>query len=119
MKSTDIVVDVIGTIGEGPYLACNCEPVYKYDEANNKTEEVVAYKVEIALPQKKLTKIGIKVDTTSNPLPDLDDIVEVDFTKLALGIYTDRTGHIQLYGKADKVRPAESKQTIKMAPKAE
>lgn len=119
MKSTDIVVDVIGTIGPGPYLACSCEPVYKYDEANNRTDEIVAHKVEIALPQKKLAKIGIKVETTMNPLPELDDIVEVDFTNLSLGVYTDRLGHMQLYGKAGKVKLADNKTTIKMAPKGE
>ena len=118
MKTTDIVIDVVKTIGKPPYLACSCEPIYEYDNLNNKTDNVIGHKVEILLPHLKYAKFGIKVNNTTNPLPTIDDVVEVDFTNLNLGIYLDRAGRIQPYGKADSVRIAD-KQNIKMNVKGE
>lgn len=118
MKTSDIVIDVIKTIGKPPYLACSCEPIYEYDNYNNKTDNVIGHKVEILLPDKKYAKFGIKIDSTQNPLPSIDDVVEVDFNNLMIGIYQDRAGRIQPYGKADNVRVAD-KQTIKMNVKAD
>jgi len=119
MKSTDLVIDVIKTIGKPPYCACSCEPIYEYDNNNNKTDNVIGHKVEIILPDKKYAKFGIKVDNITNPLPNIDNIVDVDFDNLMIGIYIDRAGRIQPYGKADRVRLVEDKQTIKMNAKAE
>lgn len=118
MKTSDIVIDVIKTIGKAPYLACSCDPIYEYDEHNNKTDNVIGHKVEILLPQMKYAKFGVKVDNTINPLPTIDDVVEVDFTNLMIGIYVDRAGRIQPYGKADNVHVAD-KQNIKMNVKAD
>ena len=119
MKTSDIVIDVIKTIGKPPYLACSCDPIYEYDNYNNKTDNVIGHKVEILLPNMKYAKFSIKVNNISNPLPNIDDVVEVDFSNLMIGIYIDRAGRIQPYGKADNVHLADNKQNIKMNVKAE
>lgn len=113
MKQSDIVVDIIKTIGKPPYIACSSEPVFEFDNTTKqKTDNLIGYKIEIALPQLKLTKIGIKISTTKNPLPDLkEDLMDVDFTGLTLGIYTDKNGRIQVYGKADNVFPVNDNKT--------
>ncbi len=121
MKSSDIVVDV-KTLGQAPYLACGCEPVYEYDQSTNRrTDNLIAYKIVVALPHLQLAKVGIKIATTKNPLPEFnDDLIEVDFTGLSLGVYTDRAGRLQLYGKADSVQLANvPKNNIKLNAKSE
>lgn len=118
MKTTDIVIDSLKTIGKPPYIACSCEPVYDYDDNNHRTDKITCYKVEIALPEMKLAKVGIKVATTKNPLPEVaEDLQDVDFTNLTLGIYIDRANRIQLYGKADNVHIVDSKEEMKNSPK--
>ncbi len=122
MKSSDIVVDV-KTLGQAPYLACGCEPVYEFEQSTNRrTDNLIAYKVIIALPHLQLAKVGIKIPTTRNPLPEFTDgeLVDVEFKGLALGVYTDRTGRLQLYGKADSVELANTnKSNIKLNAKSE
>lgn len=120
MKSSDIIVDV-KTLGQVPYLACGCEPVYEFDQSTNrKTDNLIGYKVIIALPHLQLAKVGIKLNTTRNPLPEFVDgeLLDVDFKGLTLGVYTDRAGKLQLYGKADSVELA-NKTNLKLNAKSE
>lgn len=113
MKTSDIVIDVIKTIGKSPYLACGCDPIYEYDNNNHRTDNVIGHKVEIILPDLKYAKFNIKVNNISNPLPNIDNVVEVDFDNLMIGLYIDRLGKIQPYGKANNVHLVENKQNSK------
>ena len=69
-------------------LLVDIVPVYEYKN-NQRTDEVVAHRYIVALPELRLEKIGVKPD----------GFAEVEFTGLEVSAY-EAQGHTQITAKA-------------------
>lgn len=78
-------------------LLVDVMPVYEYKD-NKRTDNCVAFRYIIALPELRLEKIGIKIE--GRQLVDKPDgFAEVEFTGLELSAY-EKDGHTQITAKA-------------------
>lgn len=59
MKITDLIIDP-RSLGNKLWLV-DIIPTYEYKD-NKRTDNVTGYRYEVALPEKNLDKIGIKID---------------------------------------------------------
>jgi len=83
MKITDLKVD-LKSIGS-KYWLVEVLPVYVY-ENGRRTDNISAYRYMIALPERNLEKIGVKVEGQQQ-LETPNGYVEVTFTDLELFIF--------------------------------
>ena len=81
IKLKDVAVDIAGTIGATTLLT-NIVPRYEYVNGN-KTDNIIAYRYEVALPERHLAKINVDIDGPQQmELPEGN--VNVVFTDLVL-----------------------------------
>lgn len=81
-------------------LLVDIVPVYEYKN-NQRTDEVVAHRYIVALPELRLEKIGVKID--GKQLMDKPDgFAEVEFSGLEVSAY-EAQGHTQVTAKATGV----------------
>ena len=83
MKITDLIIDP-RSLGSKLWLV-DIVPAYEYKD-NRRTDTVTGYKYVVALPEKGLDKIAIKIDGTQL-MEKPDGFVEVNFTGLEVFIY--------------------------------
>jgi len=83
MKLTDVVVDnrTFGAV----YWLVNVLPVHVYQDGK-RTNDITGYKYEVALPERNLEKIAIKIDG-KQLMETPDGYVEVCFNELEGFIY--------------------------------
>lgn len=102
MKSSDIVIDVVKTLGPSPYLLCEISENWEYVNGK-RTDTQLGYKYVIASPKLALEKVSVKIP--GKKLLDIQsgEILEVDFTALDLGVYIQQNGRLALTGKATSI----------------
>lgn len=83
MKLSDLIIDP-KTLGESLWLV-NVTPAYEYKD-NRRTDTIAAYKYTVAMPDKGLDKISVKIEG-KKLMETPDDFVEVKFSGLELFVY--------------------------------
>lgn len=95
MKITELIIDP-RSLGSKLWLV-DITPTYEYKD-NKRTDNVTGYRYEVALPEKNLDKIGIKIDG-KQLIDKPDGYAEVSFSGLEVFIYW-MTGQPQVGAKA-------------------
>lgn len=101
---TDLVIDP-RSLGNKLWLV-DVTPVYEYKD-NRRTDNITAYRYTVAMPEKNLDKIGIKIDG-KQLIEKPDGYAEVKFTDLEVFIYW-LNGQPQVGAKATGISFANSK----------
>lgn len=83
MQITDLIIDP-KSLGNKLWLV-DITPVYEYKD-NRRTENITGYRYTVAMPERNLDKIGIKIDG-KQLVEKSDGYAEVIFTGLELSIY--------------------------------
>lgn len=104
MKLTDLIIDK-KSLGNKLWLV-DVIPTYEYKD-NVRTDTITGYRYEIALPEKGLDKVSVKIDGPQQ-LEVPEGYVEVTFQNLELYLYWTRNGY-QLGVKADSVSLVSAK----------
>lgn len=104
MKITDLIIDP-KSLGEKQWLV-NVAPAYEYKDGK-RTDTILGYRYSIALPEKGLDKIDVRIDGRQQ-LDAPDGYAEVRFDGLALCIYWGR-GDYHVGAKATGIHLVSSK----------
>lgn len=80
-------------------------PVYEYKD-NMRTDNCVAFRYVVALPELRLEKLGVKIEGRQL-MEKPDSFVEVEFTGLELSAYESQ-GHTQITAKATGIALANA-----------
>lgn len=83
MKLSDLIIDP-HTVGQH-LLLVDVSPYYKYVN-NQKTDEIEGYKYSVAMAEKGLEKINVKI-AGQKLMETPESFVEVKFTGLELSVY--------------------------------
>ena len=98
-KSSDISVDVVKTFGSKLWLV-DVAPSYEYKDGE-KTQNVTGFKYTVALPERNLEKISVKIpgkQLVNRP----EGYVECKFTNLEAGVYL-QDKILNISAKADSI----------------
>ena len=90
-------------------LLVDVVPVYEYKD-DRRTDTVTGYRYIVALPEKSLEKIGVKIEGPQLMGRPESGFVEVNFTGLEVGAYQDRNKTVQISAKAAGITAAGRKQ---------
>ena len=83
------------------------KPAYDYKDGHRISDEPVGYKYEIALPEKHMEKLSVRIDGACRmEEPDSFQVIVLEGLKLEL--YWTPNGH-QIRATASKIRPAVAK----------
>lgn len=104
MVITDLIIDP-RSLGNKLWLV-DIAPVYEYKD-NRRTDNITAYRYTVAMPDKNLDKIGVKIDG-KQLIEKPDGYAEVKFTGLEVFIYW-LNGQPQVGAKATGIALANSK----------
>ena len=83
MTITDLIIDP-KSLGNKLWLA-DVVPIYEYKD-NKRTENIIAYRYVVAMPEKNLDKINVKIEG-KQLIEKPDGYTEVKFTGLEVIIY--------------------------------
>ena len=84
------------------------KPAYGYNKDGHRiSDEPVGYKYEIALPEKHMEKLSVRIDGACQ-MEEPDSFQEVVLEGLNLSLYWTPQGH-QIRATASKIRPAVAK----------
>ena len=100
MKITDAKID-LATFGNKMWLV-DVKPAYAY-ENNHRTDTVIGYRYIVALPERGLDKVSIRIDGAKR-MDAPNGFVEVKFENLEVFIYWSR-GEYQLGARATNIHP--------------
>ena len=81
--------------------------IYDYKDGHRVSDEPVGYKYEVALPDKHLEKLAVRIDGACQ-MEEPESFCEVVFEGLQLSLYWTPSGH-QIKATASKIRPAAAK----------
>ncbi|HQO95868.1 MAG TPA: hypothetical protein PK516_08455 [Sedimentibacter sp.] len=104
MKITDLIIDP-KSLG-GKLWLVDVAPAYEYKE-NRRTDTVTGYRYTIAMPDKNLDKINVKIEG-KQLIEKPNGYVEVTFTALELFVYWSN-GQPQIGARATSIALANSK----------
>ena len=104
MKITDLIIDP-KSLGSKLWLV-DVTPAYEYKD-NRRTDTVTGYRYAIAMPEKGLEKITVKIDG-KQLMEAPDGFVEVRFEGLEVFIYWSQ-GQPQVGAKATGIQLVNSK----------
>lgn len=85
MKPTDVIVDP-RSLGDRLWLT-DVSPVYAYDNNRKRTDVVTGYRYEVALPDKKMDKIAVKIEGEQQMETPESGFVEVKVEGLEIYLY--------------------------------
>jgi len=105
MKITDVIVDT-RTFGTKFWLV-DVVQVHAYSDGK-RTETVTGFKYAVALPERGLEKVGIKIDGAKLLEPPENGYIEVAFTGLEIFIYWSN-GDYQLGARAKGITVVNQK----------
>ena len=83
------------------------KPAYDYKDGHRISDEPVGYKYEIALPEKHMEKLSVRIDGACQ-MEEPDSFQEIVLDGLKLELYWTPQGH-QIRATATKIRPAAAK----------
>lgn len=104
MVITDLIIDP-RSLGNKLWLV-DIAPVYEYKD-NRRTDNITAYRYTVAMPDRNLDKIGVKIDG-KQLIEKPDGYAEVKFTGLEVFIYW-LNGQPQVGAKATGIALANNK----------
>ena len=104
MKLTDLIVST-KSLGDKLWLV-DVTPAYQY-QAGNRTENVIGYRYTVALPEKGLDKISVRIDGDKQ-MDAPDGYAEVRFDNLEVFIYW-AAGDYRIGAKATGIHPVSAK----------
>lgn len=105
LNLSDLIIDP-RSVGKKLFLVA-VKPVYDYKEGKRVSDVPVGFKYEVALPEKHMEKISVRIDGASQ-MEEPDSFTEVIFDGLQLSLYWTPNGH-QIRATANKIRPAATK----------
>jgi len=105
MRVQDLIIDPRRSLGNKLWL-CNVMPAFEYKNGS-RTDNIVAYRYEIALPERNLDKISVRIDG-QQLLEAPNGFVEVKLEGLELSIYWSN-GNYQVGAKATGISVINSK----------
>lgn len=106
MNISDIVIDANASVGKN-LLLTNITPVYTYKN-NQRTDEVNAYKYHVAMMERNLEKIAVKIEGQKLLETPDNGYLEVAFEGLSLSIYT-MNGQPQISARATGISVVKEK----------
>lgn len=104
MTITDLIIDP-RSLGNKLWLV-DIAPVYEYKD-NRRTDNITAYRYTVAMPERNLGKIGVKIDG-KQLIEKPDGYAEVKFAGLEVFIYW-LNGQPQVGAKATGIALVNSK----------
>jgi len=104
MKITDLIIDP-RSLGNKLWLV-DVAPAYEYKD-NRRTDTVTGYRYTVAMPEKELEKINVKIDG-KQLMEKPEGYVDVTFTGLEIFIYWSN-GQPQVGAKATGISLANNK----------
>lgn len=105
LNLSELIIDP-RSVGKKLFLVA-VKPVYVYADGKRVSDEPVGYKYEIALPDKHMEKLSVRIDGTCQ-MEEPDSFREVVLEGLQLSLYWTPNGH-QIKATASKIRPAAAK----------
>lgn len=98
----DLVIDAEATLGKHPLLT-GVKNVYEY-KGDIRTDKVIGYKYELALPDHNLDKIDVKILGEKQLEKDEEaGFSEVKLVGLTMGLYRSDKGGYNIYCNADGI----------------
>lgn len=94
------------SVGKRLFLVA-VKPAYGYKDGHRVSDEPVGYKYEIALPEKHMEKLSVRIDGACQ-MEEPDSFQEIVLDGLKLELYWTPQGH-QIRATATKIRPALAK----------
>lgn len=107
MNIRDLRIDP-ASLGKRKFLV-DVRPAYEYKDGK-RTDTVTGYRYEIALPDRAMDKLSVRIDGEQKMLPPEEGFIEVEFTGLEIGMY-EKDGHVNLTAKAQGIAPVSRKQS--------
>jgi len=105
MKPTDLLIDP-RSLG-GKFWLTDVVPTYEYKD-NKRTDRILAYRYVVALPDKMLDKIGVRIEGAKLLDAPESGYVEVSFTGLEVYMYW-LNGSYQVGARAEGVSLVNTK----------
>ena len=105
LNLSELIIDP-RSVGKKLFLVA-VKPVYDYKDGHRISDEPVGYKYEIALPEKHMEKLSVRIDGACQ-MEEPDSFQEIVLEGLKLELYWTPNGH-QIRATATKIRPAVAK----------
>ena len=105
LNLSELIIDP-RSVGKKLFLVA-VKPVYDYREGHRISDEPVGYKYEIALPEKHMEKLSVRIDGDCQ-MGEPESFQEVVLDGLQLSLYWTPQGH-QIRATASKIRPVVMK----------
>ena len=102
---SELIIDP-RSVGKKLFLVA-VKPAYDYKDGHRVSDEPVGFKYEVALPEKHMEKLSVRIDGACQ-MDEPDSFTEVVFDGLQLSLYWTPEGH-RLRATANKIRPAAAK----------
>lgn len=99
MKQNQVIVNE-KTLGNPPYWLCDISEDFEYIN-NEKTNNQIGWKYTIALPEKGLEKLVVKI-AGKRQIPEIEDICKCTFNGLEIGVYV-QNNQIKLKATAKEI----------------
>lgn len=106
MRVSDLVIDAYATMGQ-TLLLTDITPVFDYKN-NHRTDEILGYKYHVAMTERRLEKVAVKIEGQKLLEISDDDYLEVEFQGLELSVYT-MNGQTQVSARATGVSVVKGK----------
>nr|WP_316616986.1 hypothetical protein [uncultured Ruminococcus sp.] len=105
LSLSELIIDP-RSVGKKLFLVA-VKPVYDYKDGHRVSDEPVGYKYEVALPEKHMEKISVRIGGACQ-IEEPESFLEVVLEGLQLSLYWTPSGH-QIKATASKIRPAAVK----------
>lgn len=105
LNLSELIIDP-RSVGRKLFLVA-VKPAYDYKDGHRISDEPVGYKYEIALPEKHMEKLSVRIDGACQ-MEEPDSFQEIVLEGLKLVLYWTPSGH-QIRAAASKIRPAAGK----------
>lgn len=102
LNLSELIIDP-RSLGKKLFLVA-VKPAYDYKDGHRISDEPVGYKYEIALPEKHMEKLSVRIDGACQ-MEEPDSFQEIVLEGLKLELYWTPNGH-QIRATASKIRPA-------------
>ena len=105
LNLSELIIDP-RSVGKKLFLVA-VKPVYEYKDGQRVSDEPVGFKYEVAMPDKHMEKLGVRIDGACQ-MEEPESFTEVVFDGLQLSLYWTPEGH-RLRATASKIRPVAAK----------